>query len=49
MSICVYLWSLGITVAALDALLLFILGILFFIGANTIHDNYSGLQKSNKH
>jgi hypothetical protein len=31
MSTIVYLWSLGITVAAIDALLLFILGILFLI------------------
>jgi hypothetical protein len=31
MSIGVYLWSLGITIAALDAILLFILGILFLM------------------
>jgi hypothetical protein len=31
MSIGVYLWSLGITVIAIDAILLFILGILLLI------------------
>jgi hypothetical protein len=31
MSIGVYLWSLGIAVVALDAILLFIFGILFLI------------------
>lgn len=34
----VYLWSLGITVAALDALLLFVLGILFLMLNNGKYD-----------
>ena len=38
MSTVVYFWSLGITVAALDALLLFILGILFLILKRSKYD-----------
>lgn len=38
MSTGVYLWSLGITVVALDAMLLFILGVLFLILDKGKHD-----------